>query len=205
MDADYSVELGPTAPALEIPWHDPEGQLHYVNLRDGSGTTERNVERNVERNTERIPEAQQFPALRRFLIDLNSPQSAWQTAKCDVWSSNTETAENLYGAGFSQCCYVDMVFAEQAAAIRGSLEVHQRLAKEIAQRLEADEALPATAEIVVRRCYFHSRKDIALEESEAGYCLTMFFTGFGESAKEAEQSWERAMELGAKCWLQSQP
>ena len=33
MEADYSIELGPAAPALEIPWNDPEGQLHYLDLR----------------------------------------------------------------------------------------------------------------------------------------------------------------------------
>jgi hypothetical protein len=222
MDADYSVELGPTAPALEIPWQDPEGRLHYVDLRTGPVsmesmvepsiergtelTTERGTELDAERNLERIPEAQQFPAMRRFLIELNSPQTAWQTAKCDVWSGEAAAAENLYDAGFSQGCYVDVVLAAQSAALRGSLEVHQQTAKEIAQRLEANDALDASAEIVVRRCYFHRCiEGVAEEESEAGYCLTLFLTGFGSSTEEAAQCWERAMEFAAGCWLTLQP
>jgi hypothetical protein len=229
MDADYSVELGPGAPALEIPWHDPEGRVHYVELRTEPRSAERNVEpttetninrsiesdvernperilerileRIVERIVERIPEAQQFPAMRRFLIDLNSPQSAWQTAKCDVWSGEAET-ENLYGAGYSQACYVDLVLTEQAAELRGRLDLHQQAAKEIAQRLETNDGLAASAEIVVRRCYFHPCIDgVAEEESEAGYCLTLFLAGFGASPEEAAQSWERAMEFAAKSWL----
>ncbi len=163
MDADYSVELGPEAPALEIPWHDPEGRLHYVELRSDSGSMDRDILNDprlndVLLNVARIPEARQFPALGRFLIAVNSPRAPWQTAKCDVWPDEAEAAENLYNRSFEQSCYVDIVLAEQAAALRFSLEVHERLARELAQLLEANEALEATAEIVVRRCYFHRRR-----------------------------------------------
>ena len=83
MDADSSVELGPTAPALELPWKDPEGRVQYVNLRGAAGGGgDRGVERDLERGVERIPEARQFPALRRFLVDVNSRRSPWQTAPC---------------------------------------------------------------------------------------------------------------------------
>jgi len=37
MEADDAVELGPQAPALEVPWHDPEGRWNYVALRGGAG------------------------------------------------------------------------------------------------------------------------------------------------------------------------
>ena len=101
MDADYSVELGPKAPALELPWKDPEGRVQYVELRSVSGSgTDQSVARDVERGVERIPEARQFPALRRFLLDANSPQSPWQTVKCDVWSGRDRAEENLYNEGF---------------------------------------------------------------------------------------------------------
>jgi hypothetical protein len=188
MDADDSIELGPTAPALEIPWEDTEGRLQFVDLRSEPDSVDR------------IPEAREFAALRRFLIDLNSKRRAWQTAKCDVWAEAVEASENLYSATHTQGGYVDIVLAESQAAWRGSLEYHQRVAREVAALLGADEALEASAEIVVRRCYFH--RGGARDESDAGYCLTQFLTGYGTSEAGAAESWERAMEFAARCWLE---
>lgn len=205
MDADYSVELGPTAPALEIPWKDPEGHLQYLDLRNHPAAIEN------------LPEAQQHPAMRRFLQEVNSPHSAWQTAKCDVWSEAADSAENLYAGSFVHGCYVDLVLAVQGPVVRHSLDLHQQLARQLAQSLEAPEAnaaLEATAEIVVRRCYFHrevaahepedeSPEDELLGiESDAGYCLTLFLSGFGISAEAAANCWEQALQLAAGCLLQ---
>lgn len=204
MDADYSIELGPMAPALELPWKDPEGRVRYVELRGtAGGGMECGVEYDPERDVERIPEARKFPALRRFLVNVNSRQSPWQTAKCDVWTDKTDVAENLYNAEFLQGSYIDVVLAEQADGLRGELDVHQRLAKKLAQLLEADEVLEATAETVVRRCYFHRRAEA--EESDAGYCLTLWLTGYGASPAEAGERWASAMELAAGCFLKLHP
>jgi hypothetical protein len=195
MDADYSVELGPNAPALEIPWQDPEGRLHYVELR-GACALDRN---SALIKVASIPEARQFPALGRFLFAVNSTESEWQTAKCDVWSDEADAAENLYALGFGQNCYVDIVLAEPLAALRLSLEVHQRLAQQLAELLETNAVLEATADIVVRRCYFHHSGKA--EESDAGYCLTLFLSAYGSSPAAAHECWERAMDLAAGCVL----
>jgi hypothetical protein len=208
VDADYSIELGPTAPALELPWKDPEGRVQYVDLRGAANGgvgrgADRDVGRELERAVERIPEARQFPALRRFLVAVNSQGSPWQTAKCDVWTGAVEAAENLYDAEFAQGSYVDVVLAEQSAGLRGKLEVHQQLAKELARLLEMDEALAATAEAVVRRCYFH--RPALAEDSDAGYCLTLWVTGYGASEVEAGERWATAMELAAGCLLKLEP
>ena len=191
MEADYSIELGPAAPALEIPWNDPDEHLHYFDLR-----------RQPDLIAD-IPEAQQFPALRRFLTEANSPLSAWQTAKCDVWTDETEAAENLYDAGFEQSCYVDLVLAEQVAPLRECLEVHQLAAKEMAHVLGENEVLEAFAEIMVRRCYFHCSADA--DESVAGYCLTLFLTGYGATPAKTALCWDRAIEFAAGCVLRVQP
>jgi hypothetical protein len=191
MEADHSLELGPAAPALEIPWKDPEGRLHYVDLRRQPDAIEH------------IPEALQFLALRRFLLVVNATPSAWQTAKCDVWLDETEPPENLYDARFEQSCYVDLVLAEPSAALREDLEVHQLAAKEMAQMLDGNEALEALAEIVVRRCYFHGSTDT--KESDAGYCMTFFLTGYGATPSKAAECWDRAMEFAAACVLRLQP
>jgi hypothetical protein len=184
---------------------DPEGRLEYIDLRrEPAG---------IERIVERIPEAREFPALRAFLIDVNSPHSAWQTAKCDVWAEAVDATENLYGANFAQNCYIDLVLAAQWTALRESLQLHEKLARQLAQSLENDESLEATAEIVVRRCYFHceigakklSGTERPADTSDAGYCLTLYLSGFGTSVEDAAANWERAIRLTAECLLHLHP
>ncbi len=191
MEADHSLDLGPAAPALEIPWQDPEGRLHYFDLRRQPDAIEH------------IPEALEFPALRRLLLAVNSPPSAWQTAKCDVWPDEAEPSENPYDAPFEQSCYVDLVLAEQTAALHEDLLVHQLAAEEMAHMLSANESLEALAEIIVRRCYFH--RSIDAEESDAGYCLTLFLTGYGATPAKAAECWGRAMDFAAACVLRLHP
>jgi len=199
MEADYSLELGPNAPALELPWEDPEGRWHYVELR--SDLAGPDWERNLKRQIDRIPEARQVPALRRFLLAANSPLSAWQTAKCSVWPDAAEPAENDYNAAFIHNCYIDLVLAESTAELRGDLAEHERLAEELAQSLAEEQALEAVAEIVVRRCYFHSDG----EEADEGYCLTLFLIGYGNSAAEAAQRLEAAMGVAAEKLVKLRP
>ena len=33
MEAEFSVELGPDAPALELPWTSPDGKQRFFDLR----------------------------------------------------------------------------------------------------------------------------------------------------------------------------
>jgi hypothetical protein len=195
MEADYSIELGPEAPALELPWEDPEGRWNYVELRGGEAGSD--WERNLKRQIDRIPEARQFPALRRFLLAANSPLSAWQTAKCSVWPDTTDPAENDYQAGYVHSGYIDLFLAEPNTELRGDLPAHERMAKELAQRLAEDKTLEAMAEVVVRRCYFHREQDA--EDSDAGYSLTLFLVGYGKSAAEASQCLASAMGVAAEC------
>jgi len=198
LDADSSIELGPSAPALEVPWQNPDGHLHYLDLRSAPGTLEQNVVR--------IPEALHFPALRRFLLDLNSPLSPWQTAKCDVWQEEADAAENLYSAAITQSSYVDLVFAETNAGLRDNLELHRQIASDLARRLEENETLEASAEIVVRRCYFHRGTSAeAMSESDPGYCLTLFLTGYGASPADAAENWDQAIGFTAVRLLELQP
>lgn len=202
MEADYSVELGAEAPALELPWEDPEGRWNYVELRGQAGAFEPDWEQTLKRQIDRIPETRQFPALRRFLLAANSPLSAWQTAKCSVWPDVADAAENAYRAGFTHSCYIDLVLAGPGAELRGNFEAHERLAREMAHRLGGDESLEAVAEIVVRRCYFHPEENA--EESDAGYCLTLFLVGYGATEARAADCLAAAIGLGAECLVQLQ-
>ena len=202
MDADCSVELGPEAPALELPWEDPEGRWHYVELRSELQDEAAGEAGSSGSKLVGIPEAQQFPALGRFLAEANSPQSAWQTAKCGVWAEQTDAHGNFYNAGFVHGCYVDLVLARPWAALRESLEEHQRLAEEMARMLGANESLEAIGEIVVRRCYFH--REASPEESDAGYSLTFFLAGYGASADAALECWEQTLAFAGECLLNLQ-
>jgi hypothetical protein len=117
-----------------------------------------------------------------------------------VWSEEAIPAENLYDAAFTHCCYVDLILAEETPSGRDNLDLHQGMAKHLALSLEAHEALEASAEIVVRRCYFH--RDVTAEDSDPGYCLTLFLTGYGSSPTEASRSWQQALEVAAQTLLQ---
>ena len=210
MEADDAVELGPDAPALELPWQDPEGRWNYHDLRGGAGAAGPDWERNLQRGIDRIPEARQFPPLRNLLLKVNSPPSIWETAKCGVLPEKAVPSENPYNAGFAHNCYIDLVLTEDFTARRAELELHQRLAKELAKALLANEALhpskptaglpgaplEATAEAVVRRCYFHKKTDP--EESDAGYSLTLFLSGYGDSAAKAAEKLKAAMDLAGE-------
>ena len=203
MEADDAVELGPEAPALEVPWQDPEGRWNYVDLRGGAGATGPDWDRNLKRGIDRIPETRQFPPLRRFLLEVNSPPSVWQTAKCGVLPEKAVGSENPYNAAFAHNSYIDVVLAEDFAQRRSELELHRQLAKELATLLSAHESLEAQSEIVVRRCYFH--KSASPEESDAGYCLTLFLAGYGESAAKAAESLKIALEMAGESLLKLQP
>jgi hypothetical protein len=203
MEADYEVELGAGAPALELPWEDPEGRWNYVDLRGEAGAAGPDWERNLKRCIDRIPETRQFPPLRRFLLDVNSLQSAWQTAKCSVWPETAKAEDNLYNAAFTHSCYVDLVLAEPFAPQRTELELHERLAKQLAAALVADARLEAQAEIVVRRCYFH--RGAITADSDAGYCLTLFLIGYGAAAAKASESLRSALALAGESLLKLQP
>jgi hypothetical protein len=217
MEADYSIDLGPDSAALEVPWHDPEGRWHYVPLR-GSPRGD-NAAQCDRIPLDWIPEAQRFAALRRFLEQANSPQSAWESVKCGVWAAAAAAGGNPYGAPCEHGCYVDVVLAlaspadtrpqgacagASCAELRDNLPAHEQWARQMAKMLEEDaECQQAAAEIVVRRCYFHRAGEP--EESDAGYCLSLFVFGYGPDADSALTRWERALEAAASCLLRVHP
>jgi len=69
MQADYEVDLGPDAPALEVPWRSADGSARYFDLRS-------RPELLLE-----IREAAANPELARFLSAINAPRSHFQSAR----------------------------------------------------------------------------------------------------------------------------
>ncbi len=190
MDADYSVELGADDDVLEFPWSSPEHGLRYFDLK---GQPDLLLY---------VKEAADYQELGRYLGILNSPSSAFLTAKCDVWSeAELSEAEAIYDAKEKLASYVDHLFAEHGESTenpRFSFERHERFAERFVELLGRAPSISAAVELVIRRCYFH----LDGEESRAGYCLTIYVSGYGEDAIEARQRWGIALNLVQNVMLQ---
>ena len=94
MEADWEVEIGAGAPVLDACWPG------FIDLRvspDAAGA---------------LPEVQEFPALGRALIRLNTAQCPVWTAKCDVWELTAYDPDELDAphnqAGRALGCYIDL-------------------------------------------------------------------------------------------------
>ncbi len=81
MQADFSVELGRDAPALEIPWRSDDPQCPLLDLK------------NHPELVQQIPEAVAFPELGSFLSRINAAGFPLATAKCDAWLSSEVAPE----------------------------------------------------------------------------------------------------------------
>ena len=143
MDADFSIELGADDAALEIPWNSADGKLQYLDLK-----------RQPELLAS-LPEGRERPELWRFLATVNSAKSEFASAKCDAWLTGEQNAEDeVYGKALKMACYVDLFFTD---ARRYSFEEHERLVRGWAERLRQRPEFAASAEFIVRRCYFRAQ------------------------------------------------
>src|SRR5206468_2879221 len=150
MQAEFSVQLGPHEPALEVPW----GSLDPATA-ESSAALRRYLDLRAQPELLlNIPEAHHNRPLGEFLSALNSPASRWQTAKCDTWRSDEIAPdEQIFGAVCKYASYIDMFFA--ADPLRYSFERHQEFARSLCSLLGKAPEIAAAAEFVLRRCYFH--------------------------------------------------
>jgi len=194
MQADYSLELGREDPALELPWSSADQATRYYDLK-------RNPESVLE-----IPEAQRSPELSAFLSRINAAGFPLQTAKCDLWySGELSVEEEIFGAAGKFVSYIDLVFSgdperptleppqAKPPSRRLNLTEHEALAKKLCALLKRAPEIAATVELVIRRCYFHLEH--GAEESDDGFCITAFVTGFGDDEVEARRRWSIALTL----------
>jgi hypothetical protein len=189
MQAEVSVELGAQDDCLEIPWSSPEGEVRYYDLR-------RRPELLLH-----VAEAHNNRELGEFLASINSSHSILETAKCDTWLSDQMTEEeSIYGAAWKFGSYVDLIFNETGP--RMSLERHQELAASTSRLLRRVPEIPAAAELVVRRCYYHDPKTPDPEASETGFCVTFYLYGYGDEEAEARQRWAIALKVVENALLQ---
>lgn len=178
MQADFAVELGRDDETLEFPWSAASGPRYY----------------DLKRQPElllQVEEATRFPELAQFLSAVNAPTSMVETAKCDAWSSHEiHVEEEIFGA----CCkfgsYVDLVLSHEPA--RYGFPEHENLAQRLTELLQRVPEIPASAEFLVRRCYYHVPSDEKIRE---GFYITFYLFGYGDDELRARQQWDIALKL----------
>jgi hypothetical protein len=174
MEACYSVELGAEDAVLDLPWSDPDGNVAYYDIRSDPELLED------------IPEAQQYPDLRGFLRRINVRESPFETAKCDVWSTDDLQYEDvIFDASTKFGGYIDLVFTDDR---RYSFAAHETFAREFAKRVRLADDIPASAELIVRRLHEqHGRPD--------AFYFTLYAFGFANQEAEARGHWAHALAI----------
>lgn len=179
MQADFAVELGPDDATLEFPWQDPDGRHRYFDLK-----------RNPELLRD-LPEANSYPELRDFLASVNCAACMLQTAKCDAWcTSEMNQEEEIFNAACKFGSYVDFLYAD--TVLRSFFAAHEKLARELVQLLTKAPEIPASAEFLIRRCYFHQPSS---NEICDGFYITFYLFGYAENETRARAQWAIALKL----------
>ena len=177
MQADFSIECGANDECLEIPWASEDGALRYVDLRQNPALIAD------------LDEARHFPDIADFLRITNSAGSAFQTAKCDAGFTQELTVEDEpFGTSGKFGSYVDVLFASPVA--RRSLEQNQACVGSLVRLLQRAPEMPASAEFLVRRCFFaDDRTDVD------GFYMTCYVFGYSDNEEEARKRWGIALRL----------
>lgn len=176
MDADWSVELGADDPVLEFPWSSADGALRYLDLRQ-------RPEALME-----IPEARTDPVIAMLLREVNGQYSPWQTVKCNVWIDHElSEAEAIYGGRSKLSCYVDLIARDQVT--RFSFDRHEAWVRAAARAANSDDNTSCTAEFIVRRCWYHPEGATDPDRMTAGFYVTLYVFGYGQSDAEARLRW----------------
>lgn len=177
MQADFAVELGADDEILEMPWAAEAGGPRYYDVK-------RHPELLVK-----VAEAQSSQEMRQFLCAVNAPASTLETAKCDLWSSTEINAEEeIVGATHKFGSYVDLLFSD--ASSRFSFAQHEQLAKLLTELLQEGPEIPAAAEFLIRRCYYHDEKGI-----RDGFYITFYLFGYGNDEDQSREHWAVGLKL----------
>jgi hypothetical protein len=177
VQADFAVELGRDDETLEMPWAAEDAGPRYYDLK-------RYPELLLN-----IDEAQKAQELAEFLAVVNATASILETAKSDLWSSTEINAEEeIFGASQKFGSYVDLLFSD--ASSRFFFPQHEQLAKRLTQLLQRAPEIPAAAELLIRRCYYHSENKV-----QDGFYITFYLFGYGDDELQSRQRWAIALKL----------
>jgi hypothetical protein len=188
VQADFSVELAAGDPTLELPWHSPDPAVRYFDLKRDPQLLAS------------VPEAAANSALRACLAALNASASPFETAKCDAWlSTQMDVDDEPFGAAAKFCSYIDLVLVHPDS--RFSFDFHEQFARQAVKLLGRAPEIPASAELVIRRGYFHEQAapDAAVRD---GFYFTLYCSGYGDDEPHARRSWAIALDLVQNALLQ---
>jgi hypothetical protein len=177
VEADFSVELGLDDETLDMPWAAGEAEPRYYDLKHHPELLSH------------IAEADRVEELGAFLLAMNSAASPFETAKCDVWSSTEmKIEEAIFHAAYKFGSYVDLLFSGEQKPF--SFPHHEQFANRLTRLLRKAPEIPATAELLIRRCHYHGES-----EPRDGFYLTFYLFGFGQDETQARQRWAIALKL----------
>jgi hypothetical protein len=119
-----------------------------------------------------------------------------ESAKCDAWfTEELSPEEEIFGASCKFASYVDLVFSN--IDYRRSLPFHELFAKQLVELLRRTPETPSSAELSVRRCYFHTEA-----EPGEGFYITVYASGYGDDQARARQNWGIGLKLVGNAVLQ---
>lgn len=204
MQADFSVELGAEDECLELSWSAEDGDLRYYDLK-------RQPELLLN-----IREAFDNRELGEFLAATNSSGSILETSKCDTWTSEELSEEELiYGARCKYASYVDLIFSDankkDAPPDRKSgFERYEELARSVCALLKRAPEISAAAEFVIRRCDYgkstpatgNPERENEDEQRSSGFGITFYLSGYGDDQAEARKRWNIGLKLVENALLQ---
>lgn len=176
MLAEWTIELGADDPQLQIPWALDDGSSRFLDLK-------RQPELLLE-----IPEACAYSELAAFLNWANSPESPFETAKCDAWTSREINSEDeVFGEPCKFGSYVDLLFIDQDR--RSQFSENERFVQALAKLVRHAPEMASAAEFTVRRCVDHRT------EIQQCFYITFYLQGYGEDERQARKRWAIALKM----------
>jgi hypothetical protein len=147
-----------------------------------------------------VTEAYHPVEMGEFLTSVNSSSSIFESVKCDIWfTEELKEEEEIFGAACKAAAYIDLIYTD--GSVRFDREAHEQLAQRMCNLLSLVPEISASVEFALRRCYFHHDDDLT-KDSDPGYYLTIYISGYGDDAPEAWQRWGIALKLVENALLQ---
>ena len=168
METNISAEAGADDPVIEVPWTDPSNRLQYVEPRSGAAWVDE------------IVEARDWPEIRQALLAIHSGTLVF-TVKCDAWILSESEKQLDFGPvdhGFG--AYFDIVCRRMHATQNDLLTQVEAWA----QALRSD-TLEARCDFVIRPAQIRGA---------AGYAVTAYVFGYGDTEHHARQNWASALK-----------
>lgn len=181
METDWSVAAGADDPVIETDWADAATGRRWVDLRVAEEIQQQRIAA--------LTESAATPAMADALAQLNAPDGALMTTKCDRWPLDADERSELADAldmplaSFGWGSYIDVLMAHPVPM--ADFLLHEEWARMAALRSAALEQPEARLELVVRPAH---------REGVWGYGLTVYHYAAGDNAQRADGSWAAAVE-----------